>query len=67
VDGTISASLPQGLGAFVDHMRTRYLDRRELVVEYVNGRKAAEEEIYRLLAPIGFYRDKAQTLRCELR
>jgi ATP-dependent Lhr-like helicase len=60
-------SYSQGLSQFINHIRSSYPDRIDLVVEYCNNLRPSESEYADLLRSIGFYRDKVQTMRLDLR
>lgn len=56
-----------GLLAFVEHLRTGYPERTDITVEYCNGRRPSETDAGEKLRAVGFYRDKVQTMRLDLR
>lgn len=51
----------------VSHLRSSYPRENELVLEYCNGIRPTESPYAPALRAVGFYRDRAQTMRCELR
>jgi ATP-dependent Lhr-like helicase len=59
--------VPDGLRQFINHCRTAYPHLREIVVEYCNNRRPTESEYADLLRSLGFYRDRVQTMRLDLR
>ena len=56
-----------GLEQFVANLRSSFRDEREIIVEYCDGLRPTESPMAETLRSIGFYRDKAQTMRYELR
>ncbi|MEW5798919.1 MAG: DEAD/DEAH box helicase [Bacteroidota bacterium] len=56
-----------GLLQFVNHVRSSFHDRDEIVVEYCDGQRPSESPVAEILRSIGFYRDKIQTMRLDLR
>jgi ATP-dependent Lhr-like helicase len=62
-----AAPVVQGLSQFISHIRDAYSDRNEIVVEYCNNLRPSESGAAELLRSLGFYRDKMQTLRLDLR
>ncbi len=57
----------QGLLQFINHIRGSYPDRNDIVVEYCNNLRPSESGYSEMLRTLGFYRDKIQTMRLELR
>lgn len=57
----------RSLHRFVDHLRVSLLDKQEIIVEYCNNRRPGESEAGEILQSVGFYRDKVQTMRIDLR
>jgi len=57
----------QGLLQFINHIRSSYPDRNDIVVEYCNNLRPSESGYSEMLRALGFYRDKIQTMRLELR
>lgn len=55
-----------GLEQFVSNLRSSFRNEREVVVEYCDGIRPAESPLAETLRSIGFYRDRAQTMRYEL-
>jgi hypothetical protein len=62
-----AAPVVQGLSQFISHIRDAYPERNEIVVEYCNDLRPSESGAAELLRSLGFYRDKVQTLRLDLR
>ncbi|NUN68509.1 MAG: DEAD/DEAH box helicase [Bacteroidetes bacterium] len=62
-----SPSVSEGIRQFIQHLRTGYPDRNEIVLEYCNGQRPSESGMAESLRAIGFYRDKVQTMRYDLR
>ncbi len=62
-----TAPVVQGLSQFISHIRDAYPERNEIVVEYCNNLRPSESGAAELLRSLGFYRDKVQTLRLDLR
>ena len=60
-------SVSTGVTHFINHLRTAYPERNEIVVEYCNGRRPSESDAADQLRTLGFYRDKIQTMRLDLR
>ncbi|MBI2429124.1 MAG: DEAD/DEAH box helicase [Ignavibacteriales bacterium] len=52
---------------FVNHVRSSYADKNEIVVEYCDNLRPSESAAAEILRSIGFYRDKIQTMRLDLR
>lgn len=52
---------------FLNHIRTSYTDKSAIVVEYCNDLRPSESPMADILRSIGFYRDKIQTMRLDLR
>ncbi|MFZ4621137.1 MAG: Lhr family helicase, partial [Bacteroidota bacterium] len=68
----VNASVPAerihaGLLSFVNHLRNSYPEKNDIVTEYVNDLRPSESGMADLLRSIGFYRDKVQTMRLDLR
>ncbi len=57
----------QGLTQFINHIRSSYPERIDLVVEYCNNLRPSESGYAELFRSLGFYRDRAQTMRIDLR
>ena len=57
----------EGVRLFVDHVRKNYPSKNEIVVEYINAQRPTESPLFPPLQSIGFYRDKAQTIRIDVR
>ncbi len=51
----------------VDHIRSAYPEKNDIVVEYCNQRRPSETDAAGMLRSAGFYRDKVQTMRIDLR
>jgi ATP-dependent Lhr-like helicase len=60
---TIRAALHQ----FVSHLRSSCPNENEVIVEYCDGKRPTESPMAESLLATGFYRDRAQTMRFELR
>lgn len=60
-------SAAAGIRIFLQHLRTSYPSRNEVVLEYCNGKRPSESGAAEQLRAIGFYRDKVQTMRYDLR
>jgi hypothetical protein len=60
--GILGASLQQ----FVAYLRSSHRSEREIVVEFCDGIRPTESPMAETLRAIGFYRDRAQTMRYEL-
>jgi hypothetical protein len=60
-------TVANGLKLFIAHLRSAYPGRNEIVVEYCNGRRPGETDAADQLRSLGFYRDKVQTMRLDLR
>jgi len=56
-----------GLVQFVSHIRSSHPSENEIIVEYCDGIRPSESSLAESLRTIGFYRDRAQTMRFELR
>jgi ATP-dependent Lhr-like helicase len=65
-DGT-AEHLRSGLLLFVEHLRRSYPEMNDIVNEYMNGVRPSESGKAELLRSVGFYRDKVQTMRLDLR
>ncbi len=55
-----------GLEQFVSNLRSSFRNEREVIVEYCDGVRPTESPLAETLRSIGFYRDRAQTMRYEL-
>ena len=55
-----------GLEQFVSNLRSSFRSEREVIVEYCDGVRPTESPLAETLRSIGFYRDRAQTMRYEL-
>lgn len=62
-----TASAAAGIQNFIQHLRSAYSTRNEIILEYCNGRRPSETEAADQLRTLGFYRDKVQTMRYDLR
>jgi ATP-dependent Lhr-like helicase len=60
-------SAEKGLRQFIDHLRSAYPQRMEIVNEYCNSVRPSESGLSDLLRSAGFYRDRVQTMRLDLR
>lgn len=60
-------AVKSGLLQFIHHLRASYSNRNEIVVEYCDNHRPSESGAAELLRSIGFYRDKVQTMRLDLR
>ncbi len=68
LDGSVPTDHVQaGLQSFIHHLRSSYPERNEVVVEYVNDLRPSESGAAEMLRSLGFYRDKIQTMRLDLR
>ncbi len=56
-----------GMRQFINHMRSAYQQRNEIIVEYCDNIRPSESSASELLRSLGFYRDKVQTMRLDLR
>lgn len=61
------ASLAAVLQQFVHHIRTSYPEKNDIVVEYCDMLRPGESAFAEALRSVGFYRDKVQTMRLDLR
>jgi len=57
----------QGFQQFINHIRTSYPERNELILEYCNTLRPSESGFAELFRSLGFYRDRVQTMRLDLR
>lgn len=57
----------QALQQFVHHLRSVYPERNEIIIEYYNTIRPSESPMEPLLRSLGFYRDRMQTMRLDLR
>jgi ATP-dependent Lhr-like helicase len=55
-----------GLEQFVANLRSSFRNEREVIVEYCDGVRPTESPLAETLRSVGFYRDRAQTMRYEL-
>jgi len=55
-----------GLEQFVSNLRSSFRNEREIILEYCDGVRPTESPLADVLRSIGFYRDRAQTMRYEL-
>lgn len=68
----LNPSIPEekvttGLLNFITHLRNSYPGKNEIVTEYVNDLRPSESGAAEMLRSLGFYRDKVQTMRLDLR
>ena len=59
--------LQSAVQQFVLHLRSSHPNEREIIVESCNGARPSEGLLADALRSAGFYRDRAQTMRCELK
>lgn len=59
--------ITRGLLHFVNHVRASYPARHEIVVEYCDNLRPSESPAAEILRSVGFYRDKIQTMRLDVR
>ncbi len=59
-------AIRSGLAQFVANLRSSFPNEREVIVEYCDGMRPADSPLGETLRSIGFYRDRAQTMRYEL-
>lgn len=52
---------------FIHHLRSSYRTKNEIVIEYCNNVRPSESPFAGILRSVGFYRDKVQTMRLDLR
>ena len=68
---TVAEASPEairdGLVQFILHLRSSHPNENEIIVEYCDGIRPTESPLAESLRAIGFYRDRAQTMRYELR
>ncbi|MFA6456308.1 MAG: helicase-related protein, partial [Bacteroidota bacterium] len=64
---SVTDALRQGLIQYIQLLRSSYPDRNEIIIEYCNTLRPSESPAAELLTSLGFYRDRMQTLRLELR
>jgi ATP-dependent Lhr-like helicase len=68
---TIAETSPEAISAgvvqFISHLRSSHPNEREIIVEYCDGIRPTESPLAEILRTIGFYRDRTQTMRYELR
>ncbi|MFA5834743.1 MAG: DEAD/DEAH box helicase [Bacteroidota bacterium] len=57
----------EGLSQFINLIRIAYPDRNEIILEYCNNLRPSESGFAELFRSLGFYRDKVQTMRLDLR
>ena len=57
----------EGVVQFVEHIRKNYPAKNDISIEYINSQRPTESPLFTLLQSIGFYRDKAQTVRINVR
>ncbi|HTR82816.1 MAG TPA: DEAD/DEAH box helicase [Bacteroidota bacterium] len=67
VDETAPDVLRSSLQQFAAHVRASHKNESEIVVEYCNGVRPTESPLAETFRSLGFYRDRAQTIRFELR
>ena len=60
-------AIVHGLQQFISHIRTSYPERNELSIEYCNNLRPSESGYAELFRSLGFYRDRVQTMRLDLR
>ncbi len=56
-----------GLTQFINHMRIAYPHKNDIVIEYCDALRPSESSLAELLRSVGFYRDKIQTMKLDLR
>lgn len=60
-------SITQALLQFINHIRVSYPERVDIVIEYCNNLRPSESDYSEVLRSLGFYRDRVQTMRLDLR
>jgi ATP-dependent Lhr-like helicase len=60
-------SVRRALLQFVNHLRSSYRNINEIVVEYCGTLRPSESPAAEMLRSVGFYRDKIQTMRLDVR
>ena len=55
------------LDQFISYLRSSHRSDDAFILEYVDGVRPTESEFSEALHSLGFYREKAQTMRFELR
>ncbi|MFA6468567.1 MAG: DEAD/DEAH box helicase [Bacteroidota bacterium] len=63
----VTDAVRQGLAQYVNLLRSSYPDRNEIIIEYCNTQRPGESSAAELLKSLGFYRDRMQTMRLDLR
>jgi ATP-dependent Lhr-like helicase len=68
---TVAEASPEAINAglvqFISHLRSSHPNENEIIVEYCDGVRPTESPLAESLRTIGFYRDRTQTMRYELR
>ncbi len=65
--GTDEAQSQRAVQAFVQFVRLTRPEKQEIIVEYCDGKRPSESSAANILRSAGFYRDKVQTMRLDLR
>jgi ATP-dependent Lhr-like helicase len=64
---SVNDAVLNGLAQFIHHLRIAYPNKNEIVLEYCNGQRPSESGIADRMRSLGFYRDKIQSMRVDLR
>ncbi|HTX17639.1 MAG TPA: DEAD/DEAH box helicase [Bacteroidota bacterium] len=60
-------TLADSLREFISYIRASHKERGEIVVEFIDGERPSAGRHAEVLQEVGFYRDRAQTMRLDLR
>lgn len=52
---------------FIAHIRKRYINKNEIILEYIDNHRPSESNYFEVFRSLGFYRDKVQTIRYDVR
>ena len=68
---TLSETTPEilleSLRQFVEYLRSSHRNKSEIILEFCNGVRPTASPLAEILRSVGFYRDRSQTMRLELR
>ena len=59
--------LRESLKQFVEYLRSSHRTKREIILEFCNGVRPTASPLAEIFRSAGFYRDRSQTMRLELR
>jgi ATP-dependent helicase Lhr and Lhr-like helicase len=66
-EGTSLKKFESSMEQFISYLRYSHPNENAFTLEYVDSERPADSTFHGVLQSLGFYRDKAQTMRLELR